>query len=121
MAMARVPTRRSGGRANLHQGALGFGIDLVSGRTTQVIRGNRSVSVQPDTNRPLAPVTVPHWDRILELAVRAAGCFELGYLGVDLIVDRRAGPLVIELNARPGLNIQLANAAGLRKPLGLPI
>jgi len=37
----------------------------------------------------------------------------LGYLGVDLVIDRDHGPLLLELNARPGLAIQLANHSGL--------
>ena len=37
----------------------------------------------------------------------------LGYLGVDMVIDRERGPLILEMNARPGLNIQIANASGL--------
>ena len=37
----------------------------------------------------------------------------LGYLGVDLLLDREKGPLLLELNARPGLAIQMANKSGL--------
>jgi hypothetical protein len=37
----------------------------------------------------------------------------LGYIGADVVLDARRGPMVLELNARPGLAIQLANRAGL--------
>jgi hypothetical protein len=37
----------------------------------------------------------------------------LGYIGCDLVLDRKLGPLILELNARPGLAIQIANGAGL--------
>jgi glutathione synthase/RimK-type ligase-like ATP-grasp enzyme len=37
----------------------------------------------------------------------------LGYLGVDLMIDEDKGPLMLEVNARPGLAIQLANGIGL--------
>ena len=37
----------------------------------------------------------------------------MGYLGVDIVIDATAGPLMLELNARPGLNIQIANQEGL--------
>ena len=57
MAMLRLPTRQSGGKANLHQGAIG--------------------------------------------------------VGVDMVLDQDKGPLILELNARPGLNIQIANDCGL--------
>lgn len=119
MAMVRVPTRRSAGRANLHQGALGLGIDLETGRTTHAILGNRRVHAHPDTGRALDPVTLPDWRQIVEISLLAAGCTELGFIGVDVIIDRVRGPLVVELNARPGLNIQLANRAGLRRELGM--
>jgi len=120
MAMLRIPTRRSGGKANLHQGALGLGVDLATGRTVRAILGTTSIETHPDSGRPLAGVQVPHWERILELARVASSAVELDYLGVDVIVDRERGPLVIELNARPGLNIQLANATGLREVLPPP-
>ena len=38
----------------------------------------------------------------------------LGYLGVDLVVDAKLGPQVLEINVRPGLEIQNVNAMGLR-------
>jgi hypothetical protein len=41
----------------------------------------------------------------------------LGSLGVDVVIDREQGPLLLELNARPGLDIQIANMSGLRSRL----
>jgi hypothetical protein len=37
----------------------------------------------------------------------------LGYMGTDMVLDKEEGPMVLELNARPGLAIQIANGAGL--------
>lgn len=113
MAMSRLPTHQSHGKANLHQGAIGVGIDLASGCTFGGVSGNRAVSVHPDTGAEIAGFEVPGWPRILSMA---AWCYEavgLGYLGVDIVLDRDLGPLILELNARPGLNIQLANRSGL--------
>ncbi len=113
MCMVRLPTRMSDGKANLHQGAIGAGIDLASGRTLTAVWRNRIVDEHPDTGNPVSGVPIPHWDRLLELASR---CFELtglGYVGVDLVLDAKLGPLILELNARPGLNIQIANRSGL--------
>jgi len=113
MAMSRLPTHQSHGKANLHQGAIGVGIDLASGRTYGGVSGNRAVAVHPDTGAEIAGFQVPGWARILGMA---AWCYEavgLGYLGVDIVLDRDLGPLILELNARPGLNIQLANRSGL--------
>ena len=34
-------------------------------------------------------------------------------IGCDIVIDKNLGPLILELNARPGLSIQLANNRGL--------
>lgn len=117
MAMLRLPCRASGGTANLHAGGIGVGIDLPSGITTSAIRHDRPVRVHPDTGRVLHGFPVPGWPRILELSRRVNEVFGLSYLGLDVALDERAGPLILEANARPGLAIQLANRTGLRRCL----
>lgn len=117
MAMTRLPTRASGGRANLHQGAVGAGIDLVSGRTVHAVLRDRPVDRNPDSGEPVIDREIPDFDRVLEIAVAATGRTGLGYVGADVVVDARLGPVILELNARPGLAIQLANRAGLRPRL----
>ena len=119
MAMVRLPTRRSRGKANLHQGAVGAGVDLATGATLSGVLGNDVVREHPDTGEPIAGMNVPHWDQCLALAARCHELTGLGYLGADIVLDRRQGPLVLELNARPGLNIQIANRVGLRNRLSL--
>lgn len=113
MAMLRLPTRQSGGKANLHQGAIGAGIDLASGRTIHGVNRQDIVYDHPDTGHSISGLTVPHWDRLLTIAARTYELTGLGYLGVDMVLDQDQGPLLLELNARPGLAIQIANAAGL--------
>jgi len=113
MAMLRVPIKASRGKANLHQGGLGIGVDLATGQTTGGVLGERLLERHPDTGQLLRGIRIPEWGRILELSTRAACSTGLEYVGVDLTVDVRKGPLVIEVNARPGLSIQLANACGL--------
>ncbi len=112
-AMIRLPTRESDGKANLHQGAVGIGIDLATGISTYGVCNNDLVEHHPDTGYRTTGIEIPHWDRILRLATECAASVGLGYLGVDLVMDRNLGPLMLELNARPGLNIQLANGQGL--------
>lgn len=114
MSMSRLPTRRSHGKANLHQGAIGVGIDLATGVTMGGVSGNSAVALHPDTGAPIAGFRVPGWDRILRMSARCYEAVGLGYLGADIVLDRDLGPLILELNARPGLNIQLANRRGLR-------
>ncbi len=113
MGMMRLPTRRSGGCANLHRGAVGLGVDLASGVTESAVWERRFISHHPDTEKPVIGVSIPHFPRLLATAVLAAKQTHLAYLGVDLVIDRNHGPVVLELNARPGLAIQLANRAGL--------
>jgi alpha-L-glutamate ligase-like protein len=113
MAMARLPSRRSRGRANLHQGALGAGIRLSQGRLATAVQGDRFVDRHPDTGERLIGLELPHFRETLVQAVRVSRCAGLGYVGVDLVLDEKRGPVVLELNARPGLSIQLANRAGL--------
>ncbi len=117
MAMIRLPTRRSRGKANLHQGAVGAGIDLAGGVTTFGVLGNDRAVDHPDTGAPIAGLTIPRWEYLLTLAARSFELTGLGYVGVDIVLDRQYGPLILELNARPGLNIQICNRAGLRQRL----
>lgn len=113
MAMVRLPTRQSEGRGNLHQGAIGVGVDLASGVTVEGVWGNETIDEHPDTGHPVAGLHLPEWDSFLGLAARCYEMTGLGYLGVDIVLDRDLGPLLLELNARPGLNIQIASGAGL--------
>ncbi|CAD5377525.1 Glutathione synthase/Ribosomal protein S6 modification enzyme (glutaminyl transferase) [Pseudomonas sp. OF001] len=113
MAMLRLPTRQSNGKANLHQGAIGVGVDLASGLTLRGTWLNNRITKHPDTANAVDGVQLPNWDGFMKLA---AGCYELcglGYIGVDMVLDVDKGPLILELNARPGLNIQIANDCGL--------
>ncbi len=117
MAMARLPTRMSKGKANLHQGAIGAGIDITSGRTLTAVWRNAIVAEHPDTGNPVSGIQVPHWDTLLDIAARSWELTGLAYQGVDIVLDRDQGPMVLELNARPGLAIQIANRCGLRHRL----
>ncbi len=102
MAMLRLPTRQSGGKANLHQGAIGVGVDLATGLTLRGTWLNNIITKHPDTTNAVDGVQLPNWDGFMKLA---AGCYELcglGYIGVDMVLDQEKGPLILELNARPG-------------------
>ena len=56
---------------------------------------------------------IPHWQTILEMSALLGDKTEFGYLGVDIVLDQEKGPLLLEINARPGISIQIANQAGL--------
>ncbi|MFT5116703.1 MAG: alpha-L-glutamate ligase-like protein [Kiritimatiellia bacterium] len=59
MAMVRLPTRQSGGKANLHQNAIGAGIDIATGKTLSGVQGNCIVTAHPDTRSTIVGVQVP--------------------------------------------------------------
>ncbi len=113
MAMLRLPTRQSSGKANLHQGAIGVGVDLGSGVTLKGTWLNEKIDKHPDTNNLVSGVRLPDWDNFMRLATQCYELSGLGYIGVDMVLDQQRGPLILELNARPGLNIQIANDNGL--------
>ncbi len=118
MAMLRLPTRASSGKANLQQGAIGLGIDLATGTTTSAVQGKSTmVEYVPGTRLLLSGIKIPYWNDILKMAVRAQEISGLGFLGADIAIDKARGPVIVELNARPGLSIQIANLAGLKKRL----
>ncbi len=113
MAMVRLPTRQSHGKANLHQGAVGVGIDLKTGMTHTGVSHNHITHIHPDTGNPIQGVQIPGWNNLLRFAASCYDLTGLGYIGVDIVLDKYKGPLMLELNARPGLSIQIANQAGL--------
>ncbi len=118
MAMLRLPTKESEGRANVTQGAIAVGIDMATGITTYATEHkNIPIKYLPGTKRKLNGLLIPYWDQILKTAIKATSAAGLTYCGVDIFLHQDKGPMVVELNAAPGLSIQVANRAGLRKRL----
>ncbi len=117
MAFLRLPTPESKGKANLHQGGVGVGIDLGTGITTYAIHHDKYITYYPGTKYKLRGIKIPNWDEILRLAVLIQSRIKLGYMRVDFVVHPQKGPMVLEINSKPGLSIQLANRAGLRRRL----
>lgn len=113
-SMLRLPTAESDGKANLHKGGVGAGIDLVTGRTMLAMQHDEFIDIHPDTGHPLEDIQTPYWDDILLMAAKSYEVTGLGYIGVDVVLDREKGPMLLELNARPGISIQIANRRGLR-------
>jgi len=113
MAMSRIPTSESDGKANLHQGAIGLGIDIESGITTHAIKQGEPISVHPDTQKTLTGISIPFWSQVLQMSIRAASAVPLKYLGVDIAIGQEQ-PVMIEINARPGIEIQNANDMAMR-------
>src|SRR5262249_56518283 len=70
MAMLRLPTKASNGRANLHQGGIGAGVDLDSGRTNHAVQSNRFIEQHPDTKVSVVGMQVPYWREVLHMSRR---------------------------------------------------
>ena len=134
MSYVRLPTAESGGRANLFQGAAAVGIDIATGITTYGVHHAKPVVFFPGTRRKLSGIMIPQWEEILETAIRAADAIGLGYMASDIVLqpantlaaaktiktikaDPTATPMILEVNAQPGLKIQIANKAGLKERL----
>ena len=119
LGMLRLPTKASDGKANLHQGAIGTGIDIATGLTTSAVHRRSEITHHPDTKEILRGIQIPNWDKILNIAARSMDLTGLGYQGIDIVLDLNRGPLLLELNVRPGLAIQIANRKGLANRLAV--
>ncbi|MCL4208292.1 hypothetical protein KJZ63_01490 [Patescibacteria group bacterium] len=118
MAMTRIPTKMSQGKANLDLGAIGLGIDMATGVTTYGVSGKaEKITHFPNSKKKVNGILIPMWSRVLEVAVQAANAAGYTFMGADLFIHQEKGPMIVELNGFPGLSIQLANRAGLKKRL----
>ncbi len=118
LAMIRLATRGSNGTANLHQGAIGVGVNITTGVTQYATEKRKEITQHPDSGINLLNRRIPHWDTIIETAEKVAKAVPLKYIGVDIAVST-SGPKLLEINARPGIEIQNANQQGMRSILEL--
>lgn len=115
MSFLRLPTKESNGKANLALGAVAMGIDIAKGVTTTGIQGKaKSIEYIPGTKLHASGVKIPYWNKILTYAIQAQEITKLNFAAIDFLIDSENGPMIVEMNARPGLSIQLANDDGLR-------
>ncbi len=98
----RVPTVKSRGLGNTSQGAVGFHVDDdgVIGVTTHM---HRCAERHPDTGTRMVGERMPRWDEIREIAARISMHFEVPFHSVDLTIDDRGRPCVIECTRLPEL------------------
>ena len=79
MAMLRIPTEESGGKANLHQGAIGLWIDMATGITTHGVYKDEPIRYFPDTDKKVNGIAIPFWSEILKLAIQAQTTSKLNF------------------------------------------
>jgi len=119
--MLRIPTKQSEGKANLHQGAIGLSINAETGITEVASFQGQPLTHHPDSGVKLAGQSIPFWKQICSIALRSQEAVPLGYIGVDVCIDKKLGPLVLEVNGRPGLEIQNVQQKGFADELKLAI
>lgn len=116
LCMIRIATKNSNGTANLHQGAIGAAVDWESGKTFHASQKGVSISKHPDTGEALLGFTLPHWSRVQSMSLEIARAVPLKYLGIDIALGKTS-PYLLEINARPGIEIQNVNNIGMRSVL----
>ncbi len=118
MGMLRLPTEESDGKANLKLNGIGGAIDIAAGRVMTAVKGKaQEIEFVPHTKQRISGLRIPYWERILKYSAAAQAATGLGYGCFDFLIDREKGPLLVEIGARPGLSIQLADQEGLRSRL----
>jgi len=116
MAMLRLPVEGSDGKANIHQGGIGVGIDISKGEMTHVTQFDKEIDGVPGFG-DVKGMKIPHWEEMLLITSRVQQISNLGFAAVDLTLDKNMGPVLLEINARAGLAVQIANMAPLRRRL----
>lgn len=116
MAMLRLPTESSQGTANIHMGGIGVGIDIAKGELTFATQFDKKIDGVPGFG-DVRGIKIPQWEDFLLIASRVQQITNLGFAAVDLVLDRHMGPVLLEINARAGLQVQVANMAPLRRRL----
>ena len=116
MAMLRVPTKQSKWKANLHAGACGVWIDIWTWKLTYITSNGKTIKSIPGV-WDVRWLRLPNWDTALALAVKVQQVTKIWYVGCDIVLDRMDWPLILEINIRPGLEVQVANMAPLKDRL----
>lgn len=115
MAMLRLPTFESHGKANLHLGGIGVGIDIATGKANYAVHHNKFIRKLPNGEK-IRNIKLSMWDEILITASKAQQASQVKFLAVDLVLSK-TGVKILELNARAGLGIQIANQIPLKHRL----
>ncbi len=113
--MIRYPTLQSKGRSNLAHGAVGIGIEIEKGTITHIHSKKAGKEYLPEDLGILPSFVMPKWEETKMLAMKASKLSQLGLSGVDITLDINDRLVVLEINGRPGLEIQNINEYSLLK------
>jgi alpha-L-glutamate ligase-like protein len=109
MAMLRYATKDTNGRANLSMGAIGISIDLKTGAFTHLHRKKEDDLLSFAELGVPDGFVLPKWEEMKKVAIKASKLSGLRISGVDLILDKNDRVMVLEINGRPGIEIQNIN------------
>lgn len=118
-AALRLGTRATAPVDNFSAGGLVAGIDIADGRLADAVQRPRTRSAvrfirHPETGARIAGGAIPDWDALTALALEAMRRFpDAVHVGWDLHPSDK-GPVLIEGNAAPNLNIYQAHGSILR-------
>lgn len=112
MAMLRVPTANSKWKANLHSWACWVWIDIWTWKLTYITHFRKIVKSIPGI-WDIRNIEIPLWDDVLKLALKVAQATKIWYLWCDVVLDDNVWPLLLEVNVRPWLEVQVANLHAL--------
>ena len=85
--MLRLPTEESQGKANLHLGAVGAGIDIATGKATHAVQYDKFIRKLPNGER-VNKIELPMWNEILTMAAKAQQASQIKFLAVDIVLTK---------------------------------
>jgi len=116
-AMVRIPTEKSGGKANLAAGGIWAWIDIWTWIIKSVYVNHKSYTNKfPAEYKHLKWIKIPYWDDILLWSSKIQYFVNLWYLALDWVITDD-GPKLLEINARAGLELQNITWVKLAKVL----
>ena len=116
-AMVRIPTEKSGWKANLASWGIWAGIDIWTWIIKSVYVNHKSYTKKfPEEYKRLKWIKIPYRDDILLWSSKIQYFVNLWYLALDWVITDD-GPKLLEINARAGLELQNITWVKLAKVL----
>jgi alpha-L-glutamate ligase-like protein len=117
MAMLRYPTFKSKGRSNLSTGGIGMALSLTTGKVMHIYSKKEGMEYKPEEVGLPATFVMPKWEEMKAIAKKCSQLSGLKLSGVDIILSSSDEVMVLEINGRPGLEIQNINESSLLKAM----
>ncbi len=105
-AMLRMPTKKSGGKANLAQWGIGFGVDISSGKIVSM-KNKKRIHYEsfPEEFTSFFHKKINNRDDMLLYSSSIQYFTNIGFIGLDRVLTPQ-WPKILEINARAWIEIQ---------------